>query len=84
MARSNRCRCACGRARPQIIEREANQLYYDILNAFERESEYARLPRHAKVVEQRQVIEAKRAASAIEMIAIADANIAIGHITPRF
>ena len=38
MARSNRCRCACGRARPQIIEREANQLYYDILNAFERES----------------------------------------------
>jgi len=46
--------------------------------------EYARLPRHAKVVEQWQVIEAKRAASAIEMIAIADANIAIGHITPRF
>jgi carbamoyltransferase len=27
-----------GSARPQIIEGEANQLYYDILNAFERES----------------------------------------------
>jgi len=27
-----------GSARPQIIEREANPLYYDILNAFERES----------------------------------------------
>ena len=27
-----------GSARPQIIEREANPLYYDILAAFERES----------------------------------------------
>jgi carbamoyltransferase len=27
-----------GSARPQIIERETNPLYYDILNAFERES----------------------------------------------
>jgi predicted NodU family carbamoyl transferase len=27
-----------GSARPQIIERESNALYYDILNAFERES----------------------------------------------
>ena len=27
-----------GSARPQIIEREANPLYYDILDAFERES----------------------------------------------
>ncbi len=27
-----------GSARPQIIEREVNPLYYDILNAFERES----------------------------------------------
>lgn len=27
-----------GSARPQIIERETNALYYDILNAFERES----------------------------------------------
>jgi carbamoyltransferase len=28
-----------GSARPQIIERETNPLYYDILNAFERESD---------------------------------------------
>jgi predicted NodU family carbamoyl transferase len=27
-----------GSGRPQIIERETNPLYYDILNAFERES----------------------------------------------
>ena len=27
-----------GSARPQVIERETNALYYDILNAFERES----------------------------------------------
>jgi len=27
-----------GTARPQIIERDTNPLYYDILNAFERES----------------------------------------------
>jgi carbamoyltransferase len=27
-----------GSARPQVIERDSNPLYYDILNAFERES----------------------------------------------
>jgi carbamoyltransferase len=39
MAETNRGGRSChGSARQQIIERETNPLYYDILNAFERES----------------------------------------------
>jgi predicted NodU family carbamoyl transferase len=39
MAETNRGGRSChGSARQQIIERQTNPLYYDILNAFERES----------------------------------------------
>jgi carbamoyltransferase len=36
-----------GSARPQIIEREPNPLYYDILTAFERESGAERIARRS-------------------------------------